>query len=121
MTALRRTFIRIAAAALVLSSAAAHAAPIDGLWCGTGLLHEFSLKLKQLSREQIEGTLMRGDAARQIQGSIDGATVYTQGTRYGALVLEAADSELRVTGGDGVLALARGTSFRRASGGACGS
>ena len=91
----------------------------DGLWCGTGLLSDFSLKLKQLSHEHVEGTLTRRDRARTIEGSVTGNTLRTESTRYGSLVLEAAGGELRIMGGDGPLALARGNAFLRASGSAC--
>ena len=111
-------------AALGLSAVAtgAAAAPrFDGLWCGTGLLSDFSLKLRQLSVEHVEGTLMRRDRARTIEGSIKGNTLHTESTRYGSLVLEAAGGELRILGGDGPLALARGNAFLRAPGTACSS
>jgi len=45
--------------------------------------------------------------------------VRTQETRVGSLVLEKTGEELKVTGGEGALALARGTSFRRAAGDTC--
>jgi hypothetical protein len=37
----------------------------------------------------------------------------------GALVLEKQGEELKVTDGDGALALARGTAFRRSEGASC--
>ncbi|MBC5768074.1 hypothetical protein [Ramlibacter albus] len=91
----------------------------DGLWCGQGLLNDFSLKLKQLGAQQVEGTLMRRDRVRTLEGSISGNTLRTQATKYGSLVLEATGGELKIMGGDGPLALARGNAFKRASGGAC--
>ena len=112
------------AAALCLAAAAPTAGAttrFDGLWCGTGLLHEFSLKLKQSNLEHVEGVLMRRDRERTIEGSVSGNTLRTETTKYGSLVLEAAGSELRILGGDGPLSLARGTSFQRARGAACGS
>lgn len=93
----------------------------DGLWCGQGMLHDFSLKLKQLGTQQVEGTLMRRDRTRQIEGNVTGNTLRTEATKYGSLVLEATGGELKIMGGDGALALARGNAFRRASGVACGS
>ena len=93
-------------------------AAFDGLWCGTGLLHEFSLHLSQ-RRQDVQGTLVRRDRRRELEGHVDGATLHTQATRHGSLVLERAGDELRVTGGDGMLAMARGATFQRASGAAC--
>ena len=43
----------------------------------------------------------------------------TQSTRVGALVLEKQGEELKVTDGEGPLALAKGTAFRRADGESC--
>jgi hypothetical protein len=107
---------------LLAGSPVAGAAPsFDGLWCGTGLLQDYSLKLKQLSSAEVEGTLMRRDRARLIEGSVTGNTLRTAPTKYGSLVLEAAGGELRIMGGDGPLALVRGNAFRRASGAACSS
>jgi hypothetical protein len=110
-----------AACLAALAPSAGASTRFDGLWCGTGLLSDFSLKLKQLSVQQVEGTLMRRDRARTIEGHVSGNTLHTQSTRYGSLVLEAANGELRILGGDGPLALARGNAFLRASGPACGS
>ena len=121
-------FPRSSLAALATAISLAAVAPtagattrFDGLWCGTGLLHEFSLKLQQLSLDHVEGVLKRKDRERTIEGSVSGNTLRTETTKYGSLVLEAAGSELRILGGDGPLSLARGTSFQRARGAACGS
>lgn len=118
---------------LVLAASAAHAngdapaggepaaaAQVAGLWCGDGLLHEFSLRLNQ-DGEQVEGELLRKGRVRSIEGRIDGQVLRTQSTKVGALVLEKQGEELRVTGGDGPIALARGTSFRRSPGATCAS
>ena len=93
-------------------------AAFDGLWCGTGLLHEFSLQLSQ-QQQDVQGTLVRRERRRDLEGRVEGASLLTQSTRHGSLVLERAGDELRVTGGDGLLAMARGATFQRASGGAC--
>jgi SAM-dependent methyltransferase len=90
----------------------------DGLWCGTGLIHEFSLQLSQ-EHQQVQGKLARRDRVRVIEGRIEGATLHTQATRIGSLVLERSGDELRVTGGDGPLALAQGATFQRANGAGC--
>lgn len=93
-------------------------AAFEGLWCGTGLLHEFSLHLSQ-QQQDVQGTLVRRERRRELEGRVEGATLHTQATRHGSLVLERAGDELRVTGGDGLLAMARGATFQRASGAAC--
>jgi hypothetical protein len=93
-------------------------AAFDGLWCGTGLLHEFSLRLRQ-QREDVLGTLVRRDRVREIEGRVEGAVLHTQSTKIGSLVLERAGDDLHITGGDGVIALVRGAVFHRASGEAC--
>ena len=93
-------------------------AAFDGLWCGTGLLHEFRLRLAQRERD-VQGTLVRRDRRRELEGRIEEGTLHTQDTRHGSLVLVRAGDELRVTGGDGLLALVRGAVFERAHGPSC--
>jgi hypothetical protein len=125
-----RFLLPVAAVALATAAAAQPAAgPVaprshntvaafDGLWCGTGLLHEFSLRLTQ-QHEDVQGTLVRRDRVREIEGRVEGALLRTQSTKVGSLVLERAGDELRITGGDGVIALARGATFQRAAGNGC--
>ena len=93
-------------------------AQVEGLWCGTGPLREFSLRLSQRYQE-VQGSLARRDRVRSIEGRVEGATLRTQATRHGSLVLEMAGDELKVTDGEGALVLARGTAFQRANGSAC--
>ena len=93
-------------------------AEFDGLWCGTGLLHEFSLRLRQ-QHEDVLGTLVRRDKVREIEGRVRGTVLHTQNTKIGSLLLERAGDVLRITGGDGIIALARGATFQRAPGSAC--
>lgn len=93
-------------------------AQVAGLWCGDGLLHEFSLRLTQ-REEQVEGELLRKGRSRNIEGHIEGRVLRTESTKVGALVLEKQGDELRVQGGEGPIALARGTSFRRSTGETC--
>jgi SAM-dependent methyltransferase len=93
-------------------------ARVEGLWCGVGPLREFSLRLSQ-RYQQVQGSLARRDRVRAVQGRIEGAVVRTQATRHGSLELEFAGDELRVTGGDGALALVRGSAFRRAGSATC--
>lgn len=91
---------------------------VSGLWCGSGPLHEFSLRLTQ-RQQDVEGELVRRDRTRTIQGRIDGNVLRTQATKVGALVLERHGDQLKVTDGDGPLALVRGQSFRRSASGTC--
>jgi SAM-dependent methyltransferase len=93
-------------------------ARVAGLWCGTGPLREFSLRLTQ-QHQEVHGELARRGRARAIDGRIEGNVVRTQETKVGALVLEKTGEELKVTDGEGALALARGTSFRKAAGDTC--
>jgi hypothetical protein len=93
-------------------------ARVEGLWCGNGLLHEFSLRLSQ-QYQQVRGSLVRRNRVRAIAGRIDGSTVQTEATRAGSLVLKVAGNELSVASGEGALALARGATFRRATSAAC--
>lgn len=99
-------------------AAAPEPAQVAGLWCGSGPLSEFSLRLKQ-HEEQVEGELLRKGRSRTIEGRVEGQVLRTQSTRVGALVLEKQGEELHVTGGDGLIALARGTSFRRSEAATC--
>ena len=48
-----------------------------------------------------------------------GAVLRTQSTRHGSLELTQEGAQLRVSGGEGTLAMARGASFARASGPTC--
>jgi SAM-dependent methyltransferase len=93
-------------------------AQVEGLWCGTGPLSEFSLRLSQRYQE-VQGSLARRDRVRSIEGRVEGATLRTHATRHGSLVLEMAGDELKVIDGEGALVLARGTAFQRANGSAC--
>jgi SAM-dependent methyltransferase len=94
-------------------------ARVAGLWCGTGPLHEFSMRLDQRYQE-LEGTLTRKARVRPLKGSVQGTTVRTAPHDKGALVLQASGTELRVTGGEGPFTLLRGQVFQRASGERCG-
>ena len=93
-------------------------AQVQGLWCGTGPLRDFSLRLTQ-KHQEVEGELLRKGRSRTIAGRMEGNVLRTQSTRVGALVLEKQGEALTVTEGEGALALARGTSFRRGEGPAC--
>ncbi len=93
-------------------------ARIDGLWCGSGPLRDFSLRVQQQFQE-VQATLTRRDRIREIQGRMAGAVLKTQSTRLGALELTQEGEQLRISGGEGTLAMARGASFTRAAGSAC--
>lgn len=100
------------------SPAASGPVQVSGLWCGSGPLHEFSLRLTQ-RQQDVEGELVRRDRARTIQGRIEGNVLRTQSTKVGALVLERQGDQLKVTDGDGPLALVRGQVFHRTDAGTC--
>ncbi len=93
-------------------------ARIEGLWCGAGALRDFSLRVNQRYQE-VQATLTRGDRVRGIQGRMAGPVLRTQATRHGSLELTQEGALLRVSGGEGTLAMARGASFARASGPVC--
>ena len=91
---------------------------VGGLWCGDGLLHEFSLEIAQ-HFDLVEARLVRKGRVRQITGRIDGSMIRADPQRNHTMELQALGNELRITAGTGALALARGQSFSRASGGSC--
>ncbi|MGZ5180004.1 MAG: hypothetical protein ACXWC2_05975 [Ramlibacter sp.] len=107
-----------ASAAAAGDPPAAGVVAVAGLWCGSGPLHEFSLRLTQ-RQQDVEGELVRRDRVRRIEGRIEGNVLRTQATKVGALVLERQGDQLKVTDGDGPLALVRGQVFRRSASGAC--
>lgn len=110
----------LVALALLACALPATATPprVEGLWCGNGLLHEFQLRLRQRS-DAVEGTLQRKQRVRTILGRLDGDTLHTESHRNGSLVLQLQGDELRITGGEGPLALAAGQSFARARAADC--
>lgn len=98
-------------------------ARVGGLWCGDGLLHEFSLQIAQHA-SRVNGKLVRKGRERDIVGHVEGSIVHAdQVSQYPdhheKLDLEAVGDQLRVTAGTGILALLRGQSFRRAAGAVC--
>ncbi len=94
-------------------------ARVDGLWCGTGPLREFSLQLVQ-RYQQFDAKLTRRGRTRELTGTIEGTMLRTPETKVGSLVLEARGDELIVAGGSGPIALARGQAFKRAAANGCG-
>lgn len=117
-----KLLVRLLFLALLAVGSSAHArassAKVDGLWCGTGLLSEFSLRLVQRV-QTVSGTLKRRDRVRELHGRMEGNTLHTQSSKVGALVLELQGDALRIVDGEGQLALVRGMSFSRAAGDSC--
>lgn len=96
-------------------------AQVAGLWCGAGFLRGTSLTLSQRFQE-FEGTLVRGDRTRQVDGRIEGATLRTSresAGRAGELVLQLAGERLRIVTAGGPLTPIQGMAFVRASGAGC--
>jgi hypothetical protein len=93
-------------------------AQVAGLWCGSGPLHDFSLRLKQ-QHQVVEGDLVRRGRARTIEGRLEGNVLRTQSTRVGALVLELDGEKLKIIDGEGALMLVRGQSFTRSDAADC--
>ena len=87
-------------------------ARIAGLWCGVGPLAGFSLRVAQ-NYQEVEADLTRGERTRAIRGRMEGTVLKTQSTQHGSLVLALHGSQLRVTGGEGPLALLREAHFER--------
>lgn len=94
-------------------------AQVEGLWCGSGPLGSYTLRLAQKYQE-VSGTIQRRERNWPITGRLQGATLTTGETQVGSLVLQRDGEVLRLTGGKGPVALASGTSFTAAKGGACG-
>ncbi len=93
-------------------------APVDGLWCGAGLLAGFTLDIAQ-QYQQIEARLIRKGRVREITGHMEGAVLHTDPQRDHTMELLAAGNELRIVDATGKLALTRGQFFTRAVGGSC--
>ena len=93
-------------------------AQVAGVWCGIGLLHEFTLQISQ-QYQAFDARLSRKNKVRQVTGKIDGNTLVTDPQRNVVLVLKAVNDELRITHGTGQFALAQGQGFARARSGSC--
>ncbi|MDB5860877.1 MAG: hypothetical protein JWQ76_4566 [Ramlibacter sp.] len=93
---------------------------VGGLWCGIGLLNEFTLQITQ-QYQAFEAQLSRKGKTREVTGQIEGSTLRTDPQRNVVLVLKAVNDELRITHGTGQFALAQGQGFARAHGGSCGT
>jgi hypothetical protein len=113
----------VAAAGLAFSvagTAFAAPAPVGGVWCGAGLLRDYTLEIAQQTR-QVNARLVRRGKVREITGHVEGRTVRTDPHRNESMELLAEGNELRITAATGVLALAKGQFFTRAAGGSCSS
>ena len=96
-------------------------AQVEGRWCGAGFLRGTSLTLTQRFQE-FEGTLVRGDRVRNVDGRIEGTTLRTSPAssgRAGELVLQVQGDRLRIVTAGGPLTLIQGMSFFRSSGAGC--
>lgn len=93
-------------------------AVVGGLWCGAGLLREFTLEVAQ-QYQNFEARLIRKNKIRQITGRVEGVRVRTDPQRNETMDLLVEGNELRIVGATGVLALARGQFFTRAVGASC--
>jgi len=110
--------IALASALIALPLASGATASIGGLWCGAGLLHEFTLEIAQ-QVATVQARLIRKSRVREISGHVEGSRVLLDPQRDHTMELQAQGDELRIVTGSGVLALAAGQSFTRASGGTC--
>jgi SAM-dependent methyltransferase len=96
-------------------------ANVEGRWCGAGFLRGTSLTLSQHFQE-FEGTLVRGDRTRNVDGRIEGSTLRTSPASSGSageLVLQLQGDRLRILTAGGPLTLIQGMSFFRAGGSGC--
>lgn len=128
MRFLSRSIVAAAALALVLPFPASAAdqvtlrdtnvASVGGLWCGAGLLHEFTLEIAQ-QYANVQGKLVRKARVREITGKVDGMRVKVDPQRDHTMELLAEGNQLRIVHASGMLALATGQSFTRATTGSC--
>jgi hypothetical protein len=93
-------------------------ANVGGLWCGAGLLREFTLEIAQ-HYQDVQARLVRKARVREITGHVQGALVKTDPQRDHTMELLAQGNELRIVGASGMLAMAKGQFFTRATGGSC--
>ena len=103
------------------STGAIPQARVEGHWCGRGLLRGTTLNLTRRV-DEFEGTLVRGDRVRSVDGSIEGTILRTSPAsagRAGELVLEVQGDQLRIVTAGGPLSLAQGMSFFRGTESGC--
>ena len=93
-------------------------ASVGGLWCGAGLLNDFTLEIVQ-QLQDVQARLVRKGRVREITGHVEGPLVKTDPQRDHTMELRAEGDQLRIVAATGVLALATGQSFTRATGDSC--
>jgi hypothetical protein len=93
-------------------------ASVGGLWCGAGLLNDFTLEIVQ-QLQDVQAKLVRKGRVREITGHVEGPLVKTDPQRDHTMELRAEGDQLRIVAATGVLALATGQSFTRATGSIC--
>jgi hypothetical protein len=93
-------------------------AMVGGLWCGAGLLHNYVLEIAQ-QYQRVNARLIKRNRSYELTGRMEGAILRADPQRDHTIDLEADGDELRIIGGTGVLAMARGQFFTRAVGGSC--
>lgn len=108
----------IAAESGAESVATRGAVTVAGLWCGAGLLHSYALDIAQ-QYARVEARLTKRGRVYELTGRMDGPVLRADPQRNHTMELLAQGNELRIIGGSGVLALAKGQFFTRAVGGSC--
>ena len=91
---------------------------VAGLWCGSGLLHNYMLDIAQ-EYQRVHAKLIRRDRVHELTGHMEGAVLRADPQRDQTMDLLAQGNELRIIGANGLLALAKGQFFTRAVGGSC--
>src|SRR4051812_47642122 len=77
-------------------------ASVGGLWCGAGLLNEFTLEIAQ-QLQDVQARLVRKGKVREIAGHVEGALLKTDPQRDHTMELRAEGDQLRIIGATGVL------------------
>lgn len=111
----------LATATLAVAAAApasAASVSLGGVWCGAGLLRDFTLEIVQHYQE-VSARLVRRGKVREITGRLDGTVLRTDPYRNHTMDLLAHGNELRIAAATGPLALAKGQFFTRAAGASC--
>ena len=120
MAGLAATLALAAAATAPSTHAATAETPkVGGLWCGTGLLRGSSMRLTQHD-EAFDGTLVYRGRERPLQGRVDGGMLRAESKRYGELAFSIEGDEIRLASAEGMMALAKGTTFQRSAAEQCG-
>src|SRR3954469_3406528 len=91
---------------------------VAGLWCGSGLLHNYMLHIAH-QYQRVEAKLIKRGRVHELTGHMEGAVLRADPQRDHTMELLAEGNELRIIGASGLLALTRGQTFTRAVGGSC--